>query len=398
MYLQHSTVCVIVCYRYSVDEDFRHNLIDRCATTGSTNQLCAALFLLVQKGSGHRNQTQPPPAPAIKRPVAAAPSASFCNPALSSSTVQPSNHHISTGNNKQFDTDHNHPHAGSSPGSSRTTQHHFTTPYDPFTSAFHRPTAPKTSDYSFGVPHSIMHPHYSCDQSADASGNYLDSFTSDTVPNIHVQGHHPAADVGQSQHTRMQIRTETASPERTSFSYLQTQRQMHQAERSTEASAKSKMDAILFPGLMPEMEKEVDFQTAQATASLQQQLPCCHHKTDDQMNARFAQMEKLMRETLAHMELQMETRMRVQFSLQLQAALDAQEQVHLAQRRALETSLRAQTEAGFAHIRAQVNTLQTNIFELRLQPLVNRNYMLLVENDSETPSSTPSSDDVSSHA
>ena len=94
-----------------------------------------------------------------------------------------------------------------------------------------------------------------------------------------------------------------------------------------------------------------------------------------------------MRKILAHMELQ--TRTEVEFQMQLQSAMEAQEQVHLAQRSAFETRLQTQMD----YIGEQMRALYTDIFELKQQQLENMANVLVIDNGSETSSSAHSSSD-----
>ena len=277
-------------------------------------------------------------------------------------------------------------------------QHRFTGPRRPLTSTFAFPAAqffsrsPSNMSYrSWGEQPGFMYPHYSFDQ---AAGDWSGSFPSNTVPKTYVQGQRFASETGhQSQQAWTGVHTEAASPEQTQLGYLQSHRQRNRVELSTEprreTSAKSQMDPKFSPALTAEEEKE----EAQAATSPQQQSPCCHHRADDEVNARFAEMEQRMRETLAHMELQIQTRTEVQFQMRLQSAMEAQEQVHLAQRYAFETRLQTQMEALLDHVGEQMGALCTDVFELKQQQFENRDNVLIIDNDSETSSSAPSSSD-----
>ena len=392
------------CYRYSVDEDFRHKLIDRCATTGNTSQLCVALLLLVQKYSVQQKQAQSLCGATTTRPAAEKEPPSSDNPTLSSSTVHPSNYDINRGQSKHFDWDHNLPHARTGHGADSYMQHWSTGPRCPLTSTFpflaaqNISRSPSNMSYhSWGEQPGFMNTHYRSDQ---AAGDRSGSFPSNTVPKIYnVQGQRFASETGhQSQQAWTGVHTEAASPEQTQLGYLQPHRQRNRVELSTEprreTSTKSQMDPKFSPVLTAE---EVKGEALAATS--QQQSPCCHHRTDDEMNARFAEMEQRMRETLAHMELQMQTRTKVQFQMLLQTAMDAQELVYQAQRHAFQTRLQAQMEARLDHLGKQIGALHTDICELKQQRPVNRDSrdnVLIIDNGSETSSSAPSTS-VSEH-
>ena len=387
--------CITPCYRYSLDEDFRRNLIDRCATTGNTSRLCRALLLLVQTYSVQKKQAQSLCGATTTRPAADKKPPSSHNPTLSSSTVHPVYYDINRGQSKRFDWDHNLPHARTGHGADSFMQHRFTGPRRPLTStipflaAQNISRSPSNMSYrSWGEQPGLMYPPYNFDQ---AAGDRSGSFPSNTVPKTYAQGQRFASETShQSQQAWMGVHTEAASPEQTQLGYLQSHRQRNRVELSTEprreTSAKSQMDPKFSPALTAKEEKE----EAQAATSPQQQSPCCHHRTDNEMNARFAEMEQRMREILAHMELQIQTiRTEVQFQTRHQSAMEAQEQVRLAQRYAFETSLQTQ----MVHVGAQMEAIYTEVFELKQQQLENMANVLVIDNGSETSSSAHSSSD-----
>lgn len=381
-----------------MDEDFRRNLIDRCATTGNTSQLCVALLLLVQTYSVQKKQAQSLCGATTTRPAADKKLSSSDNPTLSSSTVHPVNYDIDRGQPKRFDWDHNLPHARTGHGADSYMQHcRSTGPRRPLTSTFpflaaqNISRSPSNMSYhSWGEQPGFMNTNYRSDQ---AAGDRSGSFPSNTVPKTYAQGQRFASETShQSQQAWMGFHTEAASPEQTQLGYLQSHRQRNRVELSTEprreTSANSQMDHKFSPALTAEEEKE----EAQAATSPQQQSPCCHHRTDNEMNARFAEMEQHMRETMARMELQIQTRAEVQFQMRLQSAMEAQEQIHLAQRYAFETRLQTQMEAWLDHVGEQMGALSTDVFELK-QQLENRDNALVIDNGSETSSSVHSSSD-----
>ena len=380
-----------------MNEDFRRNLIDRCATTGNTSQLCRALLLLVQKYSVQKKQAQSLSGATTTRPAAEKEPPSSDNPTLSSSAVHPVNDDINRGQSKHFGWDHNLPHARTGHGADSFMQHRFTGPRCPLTSTFpflaaqNIPRSPSNMSYhSWGEQPGFMNTHCRFDQ---AAGDWSGFSPSNTVPKTYAQGQRFASETGrQSQQAWMGVNTEAASPEQTQLGYLQSHRQRNRVELSTEprreTSAKSQMDPKFSPALTAEKETE----EAQAATSPQQQSPCCHHRTDDEMKARFAEMEQRMREILAHMELQIQTRAEVQFQMRLQSAMEAREQIHLAQRYAFETRLQTQMEARLDHVGEQMGALSTDVFELK-QQLENRDNVLDIDNGSETLSSALLSSD-----